>query len=189
MELTPKSLYQENTDRQRIVIVGAEASKLAAIVTNILKTHNRKFNHYGDGKLTSAEESPIIIIEAPISADLPSYQHHIGIFTTVLPTELDAVSKFADATSKCGILIYPENDAKLKAISTKERPDVQSLAYKAIPHEVKDGKTYLVSSTNEKFLIALTGAQNLLLLAAAKELLKKIGISSGQFYRAVSNFQ
>jgi hypothetical protein len=51
---------------------------------------------------------------------------------------------------------------------------------------VKDGKTILVSSTGDKFPILLSGNQNLLLLAVAKDLLKKIGISSGQFYKAVA---
>jgi UDP-N-acetylmuramate: L-alanyl-gamma-D-glutamyl-meso-diaminopimelate ligase len=188
MEHTPTAIYQDNIDKQRIVIAGADRSKLGRIITEVLHSNNRKFDHFANGKLTKVEDAPIIIIESP-STELTGYQHHIGILTTAEPHEMDQMTKFADASPKSGILIYPENDSQLKAIGTKERSDIQIISYKIIPHEVKDGKTYLVSSTKEKFFVRLSGNQNLVLLGAAKELLKKIGISSGQFYRAVSNLE
>jgi UDP-N-acetylmuramate: L-alanyl-gamma-D-glutamyl-meso-diaminopimelate ligase len=188
MEHTPMTIYQDNIDKQRIVIAGAERSKLGHIITEVLRSNNRKFDHFANNKLTKAEGAPIIIIESP-SVELTGYQHHIGILTTTEPSEIDLMIKFVEASPKSGILIYPEGDSKLKAIVAKDRNDVQTISYKTIPHEVKDGKTYLLSSTNEKFLIKLSGNQNLVLLAAAKELLKKIGITSGQFYRAVSTLE
>jgi UDP-N-acetylmuramate: L-alanyl-gamma-D-glutamyl-meso-diaminopimelate ligase len=188
MEYTPQSIYKENIDKQRIVIAGPDRSKLGRILHYVLHSQNRKFDHLSNGQLIKMEEAPIIIIESA-SPDLVGYQHHIAVLSTAEPTELDQLTKFADATPKSGILLYPETDAKLKAIGGKERNDVQTVSYQIISHEVKDGKTYLISSTKEKFLIKLSGSLNLLLLSAAKELSKRIGISSGQFYRAVSNLE
>jgi UDP-N-acetylmuramate: L-alanyl-gamma-D-glutamyl-meso-diaminopimelate ligase len=187
MELTPQAIYEQSSDQQRIVITGSERSKLASIITTILKMHQRKFDHFANGELASMPSAPIIIIESAISPAMLGYKHHVAILTSANENELPDLAKFADATSKSGIIFYPEADSKLKSIGSKERADVQSIPYKIISHEVKDGKTILISSTNEKFPINLSGNQNLLLLAVAKDLLKKIGISSGRFYKGVTN--
>ncbi len=186
MELTPQAIYEQSIDKQRIVITGSERSKLGGIITTILNKYQRKFDHFANGQLTSLPSSPIIIIESPISHTILGYKHHVAILTNASETELTDLMKFADATPKSGTIFYPETDPKLKSIGSKERADIQSIPYKVIPHEVKDGKTILVSSTGEKFPIQLSGNQNLLLLAVAKDLLKKIGISSGQFYKAIA---
>jgi UDP-N-acetylmuramate: L-alanyl-gamma-D-glutamyl-meso-diaminopimelate ligase len=186
MELTPQAIYEQNNDKQRIVITGSERSKLASIISTVLKTYQRKFDHFAEGRLTTIPGAPLIIIESAISPDMLGYKHHVAILTSANENELTYLTKFADATPKSGILFYPETDLQLKSIGSKERTDVQIFPYKVIPHEVKDGKTVLVSGTNEKFPILLEGSQNLLLLAAANELLRRIGISSGQFYKAVS---
>jgi UDP-N-acetylmuramate: L-alanyl-gamma-D-glutamyl-meso-diaminopimelate ligase len=187
MELTPQGIYQQNSDKQRIVITGSGRSKLTSMITQILHTYQRKFDHFADGKLSAIQTAPLIIIESPIAADMIGYKHHVAILTDASENELNELTKFVDATPKSGIILYPETDSKLKAIGSKERADIQSIPYKKISHEVKNGKIILVSSTNEKFPIQLSGDQNLLLLAAAKEILRKIGISSGQFYKAVAD--
>jgi hypothetical protein len=46
----------------------------------------------------------------------------------------------------------------------------------------------LISSTNEKFPIALKTEMELKCISATRELLKKIGISSGQFYKSSKYF-
>ncbi|MFM9840987.1 MAG: hypothetical protein ACKVOQ_22155 [Cyclobacteriaceae bacterium] len=186
MELTPQAIYEQSSDQQRIVITGSERSKLTSIITSILKMYQRKFDHFANGQLTSTPSAPLIIIESPISPAMLGYKHHVAILTNASENELPDLIKFADATPKSGTLFYPETDPKLKSIGSKERTDIQSIPYKIILHEVRDGKTVLVSSTGEKFPILVSGNQNLLLLAIAKDLLKKIGISSGQFYKAVA---
>jgi hypothetical protein len=65
---------------------------------------------------------------------------------------------------------------------------VQAIAYSAYKHELKDGATILITSTNEKFPIALSTEMELKCIGATRELLKKIGISSGQFYRGRKYF-
>ncbi len=187
MELTPQSIYERNIDKQRIVITGSGRSKLASMIVHILQTYQRKFDHFTDGKLSTMTSASLIIIESPISADMIGYKHHVAILTDASENELNQLTKFVEATPKSGIILYPEVDGKLKAIGNKERADIQSIPYKKISHEVKDGKTILVSSTNEKFPIQLSGDRNLLLLAVAKEILRKIGISSGQFYKGVAD--
>jgi UDP-N-acetylmuramate: L-alanyl-gamma-D-glutamyl-meso-diaminopimelate ligase len=182
MEITPQALYQKNLDKQRIVIAGEERHRLVDIIAAILLQYNRKVDFFSDGKLTEQAGSPTIIIGA--NENLIGYHHHMCVFTPTCTLSMAEITQFADATPKGGTLIYPEENPQLKSLVEKERADVQVIPYKIITHQSKDGSISLVTSTNEKFPIKLKGNQNLVLLSLAKELLKKIGISSGQFYKA-----
>jgi UDP-N-acetylmuramate: L-alanyl-gamma-D-glutamyl-meso-diaminopimelate ligase len=186
MEVSIAELNKLTQDQQRVVVVGDQRQALISMVTYILRENNKPYDYFSNGNLQSQKGAPTIIIEAGGGAS--QYSHHIGVVTKAssqLPSELET---FANATPKSGILFYPDGDATLKAIFGKERADVQLIAYTKLASEFKNGVQSLVSSTNERFPIKITGDQNLLLLGCAKELLKKIGISSGQFYRFISTF-
>ncbi len=184
MEISVESLYQQSIDQQRILLVGDQRKKLAQFITHMLSFNKKAFNFFSEGKLTEQQGAPVLIIES--DTQLTGFQHHVLLLTAAGDNQLTEFSSLADATPKSGILLYPESDPKLKAIGAKERADVQLIPYKIIPHEVKNQVTTLVTSTNEKFPLQIGGEENLLLLAAAKELLKKIGISSSQFYKAAA---
>lgn len=185
MEVSSAALYQQNIDKQRIVITGQDSKLLTRLITEVLSLNKRKFNHFADGKLTTQPGATVLIIES--QTNLLDFQHHVAVLTQADANSIDSLTQLADHTPKAGTLIYTETVPSIKAIGSKERADVQSISYKILAHKVKDGKTFLISSTNEEFPIQLSGEKNLLILAAAKELLKKIGISSGQFYKAVSS--
>jgi UDP-N-acetylmuramate: L-alanyl-gamma-D-glutamyl-meso-diaminopimelate ligase len=188
MELTPQAVYQQSTDQQRILIAGPESARLTKFVRSILDMHHRNYDHVADSKLSKMKNAPVILIESTTYKDIIAFKHH-ALVLTPNGTESNQLNGLLDSTPKSGIIIYPETDASLKSLAKKERADVQTVSYKTIPHEVKDGKTFLVSSSNEKFPVKINGSSDLLLLAAAKELVKKIGISSGQFYKAATTLE
>jgi UDP-N-acetylmuramate: L-alanyl-gamma-D-glutamyl-meso-diaminopimelate ligase len=95
---------------------------------------------------------------------------------------------FADATPKGGILAYCEQDPVAAVLCNKERPDVAYLPFKAHPQVSEGGKQYLISSNKEKFTFNVSGNHNLQYVGGAKEVLKRIGISSDQFYHAIVSF-
>ena len=162
---------------------------MTRIITTILQAYQRKFDHFHNGQLSSMPGASIILIEADITPEIEGYHHHVIIFTTVIEKEwVDAV-KLVDKTPKGGIVFYPEIDSKSNSLENKERTDMQSVICKIMPHSVQEGKIFLVSSTKEQFPTNLKSTENLLPLAIAKELLKKIGISSGQFYKAVATLE
>jgi len=74
------------------------------------------------------------------------------------------------------------------AIGKVERSDVQSIPYKAEEHTVEAGSYYIKSVDDPKLKISLFGKHNMQNISAARELLKKIGISSSQFYKALPSF-
>jgi UDP-N-acetylmuramate: L-alanyl-gamma-D-glutamyl-meso-diaminopimelate ligase len=187
--LTANDIYNQSLDKQRIIVVGDGATLITSVIVHVLNYYNRKF----DFCLPQAEPAlntnhAVLIIHG--ADQLTDYKHHIAILT---PSSSNLSAKdfevLADATPKGGTLLYPESNSALKQIGTRDRADVQPIAYGRYKYETKDGKTLLISSTDEKYPIALSGDQNMEYLSAAKELLKKIGITSGQFYKAIAVYQ
>jgi UDP-N-acetylmuramate: L-alanyl-gamma-D-glutamyl-meso-diaminopimelate ligase len=123
------------------------------------------------------------------SEDSSGYNHHILIISQLSPDEKTLVAKLANATPKSGTIIYDDTDPFAREIAKVDRTDVFLNPYATPKHEVSAGKVTLISSTNEKFPIQLSSAEDLKSVSAAKELLKKIGISSTQFYKAIAAFQ
>lgn len=186
--MTAATIYQQSLDKQRIILVGEGSDLITALVTHVLKFHHRRFDLVAAGEPpVLSTTSPIIIIQA--TDQLLDYKHHIAILTEAgSEGDVKLFEQLADATPKGGTLIYPEFQPALKQIGSKEMTDVQAIAYNKIKHEGKEGETLLVSSTREKFPVALHTDRQLTYAGAAKELLKKIGISSGQFYRGISTY-
>lgn len=186
--MTADKIYQQSLDKQRVVITGSLSSLIGSLVRHVLTFNKRKFDWHGPTSVNGTNaQAPVLLIEA--QEQLAEYHHHILILSEVPSSRLAELETIANATPKGGIIIYPETDKTLKPIASRERADVQVLPYTTYKHEVKNGETILITSTNEKFPIALKSEQELQCIGAARELLKKIGISSGQFYRAVSTFK
>lgn len=186
--LTADQIYQQSIDKQRIVIVGEGRDLISSLIVFVLGEYQRKFDFVQAGKPASLHaDAPVLLIEA--DSQLLDYKHHIVILSgPASAADLASFEKLADATLKGGTIIYPELDSPLKKIGSRERTDVQAVPYSRYSSEVKDGKTLLVTSTGEKFPIAISGDAQLQYVSAARELLKKIGISSSQFYRAMSTY-
>lgn len=209
----PEYIYNHSIDKQRIVVAGSHGkTTITAIIVHVLNYFNRSFDYVIGARIRGIEntvklsDAPIIIIEGDeylCSALDPTpkflkYQHHIGLISgvawdhaNVFPTEeeyLKQFDKFADQTPKSGILIFCENDPMVSIIGNTQRPDVQSVAYKTHPHAVDQGKEFLTIG-KERIPIRVFGTHNLQNISGAKELLKKIGISSEQFYEAIASFE
>jgi len=182
------SLYQQSIDKQRVIVTGAQSDLIMKLARHVLAANQRRFDvHIAEKNETVLTDAPVLLIEA--QDQLAEYHHHILVLSDASGNQLQEVEKVADTSSKGGIIIYPESNKELKSIATRERTDVQAIPYNTYKHERQNGKTILITSTNEKFQIALTTETELRCIGAARELLKKVGISSGQFYRAVSTFQ
>lgn len=187
--MTANELYNQSLDKQRIIIVGEGGTLITSLIAHVLNFYKRKFDLSLPGQEPNLNPDHAVIIIHGVS-QLTDYKHHIAILSTIGSNQnSNDFEVLADATPKGGTLLYPESNSTLKQIGSRERTDVQSIGYGRYKYETKDGKTILISSTNEKFPISLSGDQNMEYLSAAKELLKKIGISSGQFYKAIAVYQ
>ena len=187
--MTANDIYNQSLDKQRIIVVGDGATLITSVIVHVLNCYNRKFDLCLPQTEPALNSNNAVLIIHGVD-QLTDYKHHIAILTAS-SSNLSSkdFEELADATPKGGTLLYPDSNPTLKQIGSRERADVQAIAYGRYKYETKDGKTLLISSTGEKFPIALSGDQNMEYLSAAKELLKKIGITSGQFYKAVAVYQ
>jgi UDP-N-acetylmuramate: L-alanyl-gamma-D-glutamyl-meso-diaminopimelate ligase len=187
--LTGKEIYLQTFDKQRILVHGGGSDLITDLIIHTLNSRGRKFDSVVAGKPPSINHnSSLVIIDGGVQS--LDYKHHIVVFGNHPSNESVAeLEGLANATPKGGTIIYPKNHSALNKIGSKERADVQAIPYETYKHEIVNGKTILISSTKEKFQVELNGDLQLQCVSAAKELLKKIGISSGNFYKAISEYK
>ena len=209
----PEFIHNLSLDKQRIVIGGSHGkTTITAIIAHVLQFFNRKFDLVMGSALAGIEnpvslsDAPIIVIEGDeylSSATDPTpkflkYHHHMAVISgiawdhaNVFPTREEYIrqfERFADSTPKGGTLIYHEEDPHAKRIGQTERPDVQAIPYKTHDHRIAHGQVFLLDENKKSVPIKIFGDHNLQNIAAAKALLKKIGITSDQFYEAITTF-
>lgn len=209
----PEYIYNHSIDKQRVIIAGSHGkTTITGIVVHVLNYYNRSFDYVIGARIKGVDnpvklsDAPLIVVEGDeylCSALDPTpkflrYQHHIGLISgvawdhaNVFPTEeeyLKQFDKFADQTPKSGILIFCESDPMVSVVGNKQRNDVISVPYKAHPHAVENGQEYLTNG-KERIPIKIFGNHNLQNINGAKELLKRIGITTEQFYKAISSFE
>ncbi len=188
MRSTPSTLYHQSADKQRIVAVGKNNFRIVEFVLFVLNQYGRKVDH-STPVSEKISDAAVIITAASELLGLLDYHHHILILSQLLPENKSDYLLLANATPKGGTIIYDETDPVAASIAKADRADVTSNPFGIAKHEMQNNRIVLISSTNEKFQTHLSSADDLKNVSAAKELLKKIGISSGQFYRAIVSFQ
>ncbi len=210
----PEYIYEHSRDKQRVVIAGSHGkTTITAMIIHVLNAYKRNFDYVIGAKVKGVEQTvklsdaPVIIIEGDeylSSAIDPKpkflrYHHHIGVISgiswdhaNVFPTEEEYVrqfDRFADHTPKGGILIYCEQDSMTLMIGKKDRIDVTAISYKSHPHtNDKDGGFSLVYN-KEKYPVKVFGNHNFQNISAAREVLKRIGVTSDQFFAVIGTFE
>jgi UDP-N-acetylmuramate: L-alanyl-gamma-D-glutamyl-meso-diaminopimelate ligase len=204
--LSTEEVFRKIVDKQRIVVTGSEGTQLvSAIMRHVLTVYKKPFDWFENGHFTGQAGSAMAIITAseaigngnPIP-DFRKFQHHIGVICNIHHTRANGFSSedeyirqydlFADATPKGGLLAYCEQDPIASVLCNKERADVAYVPFKAHAHVQESGKTYLITSNKEKLSVNISGNHALQYVGGAKEVLKKIGISSEQFYQAIVSY-
>jgi UDP-N-acetylmuramate: L-alanyl-gamma-D-glutamyl-meso-diaminopimelate ligase len=210
----PDYIYEQSKDKQRIVIAGSHGkTTITAIIIHVMNYFKRNFDYVIGARVRGIENTvklsgaPIIVIEGDEYLASPldptpkflKYQHHIGLISgiawdhaNVFNTEEEYVRQFdlfADQTPKSGILIYCEQDSMALIIGKKERFDVVEVAYKSHPHTSDTNGHFFLTEGKNKHRINLFGSHNYQNISGAKEVLKRIGITTDQFFEAMSTFQ
>lgn len=210
----PDYIYEQSRDKQRIVIAGSHGkTTITAILIHVLKYFNRKFDYVVGARVPGVPttvrltDAPMIIIEGDEYLSSPldptpkflRYRHHVGVISgiawdhaNVYPTEESYVKQFdafADQTPKGGILVYNEQDPIAAIVGKKERADIVSIPFKSHSHTTDSNGNLFLTNGKERFPIKIFGSHNLQNISAAKELLKKVGVSPEQFLEAIGSFE
>lgn len=210
----PDYIYEQSKNKQRIVIAGSHGkTTISAIIIHILKYLNREFDYLvgaaveGFDTMVKMTDAPLIVIEGDeyftsaidMTPKFLKYRHHIGLISgiawdhiNVYPTYDDYVKQFdafADATPKAGTLIYSEADPMATVICSKERKDVNTIEYKLPKYKIREGVTCLIDNHNREVPLQVFGKHNLMNISGAHQVLKRIGVTNDEFYRAISSFK
>jgi UDP-N-acetylmuramate: L-alanyl-gamma-D-glutamyl-meso-diaminopimelate ligase len=159
------------------------------MIIYVLNYFKRTFDYSTPSQEKISQAAVIVIEPSKGSNTYSEYNHHILIISELLAEDKPAISKLANATPKSGTIIYDDTNPFAREIAKVERADVFLNPYATAKQEIVSGKVTLISGSNEKFPIQLSSTDDLKNVSAAKELLKKIGISSTQFYKAIASFQ
>ncbi|HEY0744352.1 MAG TPA: Mur ligase family protein [Chryseosolibacter sp.] len=210
----PDYIFEQSRDKQRIVIAGSHGkTTITAIIIHVLNHCKRKFDYVIGARVRGIENTvklssaPLIIIEGDEYLSSPldptpkflKYQHHVGLISgiawdhaNVFPTEEEYVRQFdlfADQTPKGGILVYCELDSMALIIGKKERADVIEIPYKSHTHTSDNNGQFYLTDGKEKFPIKVFGSHNYQNIAGAKEILKRIGVTDAEFFKAIQSFE
>lgn len=210
----PDYIYRLSMDKQRLVVAGGHGkTMITGMILHVLNFHKRKFDYVASAKVMGLEnqvrlsDAPIIIIEGQDAMASPldltpvflRYHHHIGVISGIewqasatYPTWNDYIKQFglfSAATPKGGVLVYFELDPVLATLSNKDLPDVLLVPYKTHTSTNESGQELLLTSDKERVQLKITGKYNLQNISAAKEALKRIGITSDMFYQAIPSFE
>lgn len=209
----PEFMLQECINKHRIVITGSSGkTMIALIIIHVLHYHNRSFDYVLSKPVPGIKDpihltdAPVVIIEGldgksscldPTTIFL-KYQHHIGVISGIeWSGSPDYASKeeytqqftrFESATPKGGVLIYFDLEPVLAALSKEHQADVLYIPYKTHPSQWEGGQEFLVESDSERHPVMLSGKHNMQNISAAKETLKKLGVTSPMFYEALRHF-
>jgi UDP-N-acetylmuramate: L-alanyl-gamma-D-glutamyl-meso-diaminopimelate ligase len=210
----PEYIFEHARNKQRIVIAGSHGkTTITAMVIHCLNHFGRKFDYVIGARVKGVEhtvklsDAPIIIIEGDeylssaldLTPKLLRYQHHIGLISgiawdhvNVFAEEEDYLKqfdRFADETPKGGTLIYCEQDSLALIIGKKERADVQAISYRSHTHSADGTGKFYVTNGKEKYPVKVFGSHNFQNMSGAKEVLKKIGVTTEMFFEAIRSFE
>lgn len=207
----PEFVYQECVNKHRVVVTGSSGkTMIALLILHVLNYHKRSFDYVlgrsvpGLKDSVKLTEAPVVIIEGldgPASCLEPAttflkYQHHIGIISGIEwfgshSASKDEYSKqfsnFEQATPKGGVMIYFDLEPVVGVLSKPPQTDVLYVPYKTHTSLVDGGLEYLTEGA-ERFPIKLSGKHNMQNISAAKETVKRLGITTPMFFEAMRQF-
>ena len=209
----PEYLYQKTRGKTRVAVGGSHGktttTAMILFVLNKLKinadymvgakiegfenmvklSYNSKIAVFeGDEYLTSPiDRRPKFHLYKPHIAVLTGIAwDHINVFPT-FENYVEQFQKFTDLIEHQGRLIYCGEDENLRKIAGKLRQDIVSFPYSTPKYTVRNGITYLQTSTGETAL-KVFGEHNLQNLEAARLVCKQLGVQDNKFYEAIADF-
>ena len=211
----PEYLYEHSKNKKRIVIGGSHGkTTITAMVMHVMKQAGMDFDYLVGSKIKNfdvmvrlSDSAPLMIFEGDeyLSSPLDRrpkfhwYHPHVALLSgiawdhiNVFPTfEIykTQFTEFIRLIEKDGTLIYSEDDKVLReVVAQNRRSDLKTLSYKATPHTIEDGVTYLVADSR-KVPLKIFGRHNMMNLNGARLVCHAIGIDDTVFYTAIESFE
>jgi len=209
----PGYIYEQSKNKIRIVIGGSHGkTSITAMILHVMTEAGLDCDYLVGAQLKGFDtmvritaEAPRILLEgdeylaSPIEPfpKFHLYHPHIALLSgvawdhiNVFPTfenYVDQFRIFADKIQQNGSLIYFEGDEYLRKIAENARPDIHRFPYRTHPHEIENGKTFLLAD-DRRIPVKIFGEHNLQNLNGALLVCRQSGVSDEQFYSAIQSF-
>lgn len=210
----PEYVHHQTQGKKRVVIGGSHGkTTTTSMILHVLKACGVESDYLVGAQLQGfdcmvrlSETARIAVIEGDEYLSSPIdrrpkfhlYEPDVALITgiawdhiNVFPTFENYVDQFRIFTEKItsnGTLIYCADDAEVRGVCEKAPAHVQTIAYRAHPHVVRDGVTYLLTPQGEVAL-KIFGEHNMQNLQGAMHVCLALGILEKDFYAAIASFQ
>lgn len=210
----PEYIHHQTIGKKRLVIGGSHGkTTTTSMILHVLKHCGVEADYLVGAQLQGfdcmvrlSQTADIAVIEGDEYLSSPIdrrpkfhlYEPDIALITgiawdhiNVFPTFENYVEQFAIFTQKItphGTLIYCSDDSEVKSVCEQASGELNKIAYAAHPHVVRDGITYLTTSSGEVAL-KIFGEHNMQNLHGAFHVCMQLGISPAAFYEAIASFQ
>jgi UDP-N-acetylmuramate: L-alanyl-gamma-D-glutamyl-meso-diaminopimelate ligase len=210
----PEYIFHQTQGKRRVVIGGSHGkTTTTSMILHVLAQAGLEADYLVGAQLEGfdcmvklSQSAKIAIIEGDEYLSSPIdrrpkfhlYNPDVAVITgiawdhiNVFPTFENYVEQFAIFTSKItpsGTLIFCEADSEVEAVALRAPNHLKKLPYRAHPHLVKDGITYLITEMGE-LPLRVFGAHNMQNLLAALLVCRELGLSDENFYKAIQSFK
>ncbi|HWW41030.1 UDP-N-acetylmuramate--L-alanine ligase [Pedobacter sp.] len=208
----PEYIYEQTKNKLRVVIGGSHGkTTITSMILHVLNYYKRDFDYLVGAQLEGfdtmvkvTEGAPLIVIEgdeylastidrrpkfhlykANIAVISGIAWDHINVFPT-FEEYIQQFDLFINTIEPKGKLIFCQKDKILSDLVSKSATDAEKIGYDIPPHKVVDGITYILP---ENTPLNVFGDHNLMNLNAARLVCEQLGISSDEFYQAISSFK
>jgi UDP-N-acetylmuramate: L-alanyl-gamma-D-glutamyl-meso-diaminopimelate ligase len=210
----PEYIYEQSKNKIRVVIGGSHGkTSITSMILHVLNAVGKDVDYMVGAQLAGfdcmvkfTEEASIAVIEGDEYLSSPTdlrpkfhlYHPNIAVISgiawdhiNVFPTFENYVEQFKIFTDKIeegGTLIYCELDAEVAGVAKEARADIQRKPYGVFPHYIENGTTVLQFHGTE-LPIEVFGNHNLQNINAAYLVCEALGITTGEFMRAIASFK
>lgn len=212
----PEFMYHETLDKTRAVIGGSHGkTTITSMIMHVLKHSSRKFD-YLVGSLVEGFDtmvgldatSALAVIEGDEYLASPLqpvpkfhlYHPHIALISgiawdhmNVFPTfenYKEQFRLFIETIQPGGTLIWCSEDPVLaEVVESVARQDIKKIPYGLPIYRVVNGRTFLILSNGTEIPLQVFGNHNLMNIEGARRVCEALGVSSEEFYQAISSFK
>ena len=213
----PEFLYEQNSDKLRVVIGGSHGkTTITSMIMHVLKHAGMDFNYLVGAqvegfdtmvRLSDTAKAAVFEGDEYLSSVLDPrpkfhlYRPNIAVISgiawdhiNVFPTFENYISQFAEFIQLIepgGTLIYNREDITLNNLVNNTLPqneELEKIPYSAFSYSVKEHRT-LLDTGNSKIPLNIFGKHNMQNLKAAYEVCIKLGVRPAGFFDIISSFR
>lgn len=209
----PEYIYEQAKNKTRVVIGGSHGkTTITSMIMHVLRNCGYDFDYMVGAQIAGFDtmvrltaKAPVIILEGDeyLTSTLDPrpkfhlYKPHIALLSgiawdhiNVFPTYeiyLSQFRAFIGLIESGGSLVYCADDPELVRMASEMRQGIEAVPYSLPDHRIESGIT-MVNLGGVETPLRVFGRHNLLNIAGALQVCRKLGVSESGFREAIAGF-